>query len=570
MSYVPRAYPDIVRDLLTTLTGGVVREQITVPAGDEPVLVLQQLAQRPVRRVSHLTGRITAGKGANAREIDYRFTPADFELVGGEGGEPDAIAFRPGGRRPVPLSTVVVNYYPLVASPAPLTDLNVGSVTRTLLESVARELAEQYEHLRLVYESAFVDSATGTSLDQVVALVGAQRLPAGFPVVTLRFTRAAGVLGQVTVPAGTAVVDAAGNRYLTTAALTLEPGEPERSVQARGETQATPVVAAGALDRPAVLIAGVGQVTNPEPARGLIAPESDPDLRRRAKAALHGVVRGTTDALLFAVRSVPGVKDATLTEAPGEVTLTVVYEQDTAEVRRQVQLAIDDTRAAGIRVHNGAAEPLTVGARMRLTVAGKTAPVGSELAELSTGAVDRITTLLRGIAPGGKIRRAQLAGQALADPRVVDAEITLLPEGGAETDELQLPEGVTVKAGNVEVTGVEAEEATAGSATSAVADVFLPLHLNAGVTAAEAETAITAAVDAHLAGRAPDQPLTVDGLLAAARDDTRYAVVRTEVTVTVTDADRFLQLTDGQGSFAPQTGQATARGTVTLDVREGA
>ncbi|HEY1179186.1 MAG TPA: hypothetical protein VGF17_23780, partial [Phytomonospora sp.] len=169
MSYVPRAYPDIVRDLLTTLTGGVVREQITVPAGDEPVLVLQRLAQRPVRRVSHLTGRITAGKGAGAREIDYRFTAADFELVGGD-GEPDAIAFRPGGRRPGPLSTVTVNYYPLVAPPAPLTDLNVGSVTRTLLESVARELAEQYEHLRLVYESAFVDTATGTTLDQVGAL----------------------------------------------------------------------------------------------------------------------------------------------------------------------------------------------------------------------------------------------------------------------------------------------------------------------------------------------------------------------------------------------------------------
>ncbi|MEV0644065.1 hypothetical protein AB0I28_02255 [Phytomonospora sp. NPDC050363] len=570
MSYVPRAYPDIVRDLLTTLTGGVVREQITVPAGDDPVLVLQRLAQRPVRRVSHLTGRITAGKGANAREIDYRFTPADFELVTSNGGEPDAIAFRAGGRRPVPLSTVVVNYYPLVAPPAPLTDLNVGSVTRTLLESVARELAEQYEHLRLVYESAFVDTATGTSLDQVVALVGAQRLPAGFPVATLRFTRATGVLGQVTVPAGTAVVDATGNRYLTTAALTLEPGEPERSVQAHGETAATPVVAAGVLDRPAVLIAGIGQVTNPEPARGLTAAESDPDLRRRAKSALHGVVRGTTDALLFAVRSVPGVKDATLTEAPGEVKLTVVYEQDTPEVRRLVQLAVDDTRAAGIRVHNGAAEPLTVGARVRLTVAGKVPPAGAELARITGGTVDRITALLRGVAPGGKIRRAQLTGQALADPCVVDAEIVLVPEGGPETEELQLPEGVTAKAGTVEVTGIVPEDATGAAAPTATADLFLPMHLNPGVTAAEAETALNGAVDAHLATRAPDQPLTVDGLLAAARDDTRYAVVRTEVTVTVTDADRFLQLTDGQGTFAPQAGQAVARGTVTLDVREGA
>ena len=569
MSYVPRTYPDIVRDILTTLTGGVVRESVTVPEGDDPVLVLTRLAERPVRRVSHLTGRTRINR--DTKEIDYRFTSADFELVASGGsGDPDAIAFRPGGRRPVPLSTVVVNYYPLTAPPAPLTDLNVGSVTRTVLESVARELAEQYEHLRLVYESAYVDTATGDSLDQVVALVGASRLPAGFPVATLRFTRAAGALGQVTVPAGTAVVDAAGNRYLTTAALTLEPGEPERSVAARGETAGTPVVDAGALNRPAVLIAGIGQVVNPEPARGLPSPEADADLRRRAKSALHGVVRATPDALLFAIRSVPGVKDATLLEGPGEVTVTVVYEQDTPDVRRQVQQAIDDTRAAGIRVHNGAAEPLVIDVRLSLTVAGSTPPATAERAEIIAGATERITALLKGVPPGGRIRRAQLAGQVLTDARIVDTAVTLIPAGGTPTDEYQLADGVAAKTGTVTVTDLVTEQASTATPTTATADVFIPAHLMAAVTKADTESALTTAIDAYLTTLAPERPLTVDGLLAAVRDDTRYAVVRAEVTVTVTDQDRFLQLTDGQGAFAPQPAQTVARGRFDLDVREGA
>jgi hypothetical protein len=98
----------------------------------------------------------------------------------------------------------------------------------------------------------------------------------------------------------------------------------------------------------------------------------------------------------------------------------------------------------------------------------------------------------------------------------------------------------------------------------------LPVHLAAGVTGADAEQAIQVATDAHLATRATERPLTVDGLLAALRDDTRYAVVRAEVLVSVTDGNLFLQLTDGLGTFTPKGGQPVVRGTVQLDFREGA
>ena len=244
-TFTPRSYEEIVRDLLTTLTGGTVGESVTVPPGEGPI-GLVKLRDRPVRRVSHLQGRTVVGRGANAKEIPYRFTSADFELVASTPGsdELDAIRFRDDGRRPVLGSTLTVNYYPVRADPVPLTDLNVGSVTRTLLETVGRELALVHQQLQHVYDSAFLETAEGSSLDKVVALVGVVRLPVGHPVARIRSPAAQGTPGQITVPAGTAVTDAAGNRYLTVETVTLEPGESSRDVLARAESPATTPVGA--------------------------------------------------------------------------------------------------------------------------------------------------------------------------------------------------------------------------------------------------------------------------------------------------------------------------------------
>jgi hypothetical protein len=49
-----------------------------------------------------------------------------------------------------------------------LEDLRPGSVTRTLAETLARELAEVYERLGETYESAFLETETGESLERLV------------------------------------------------------------------------------------------------------------------------------------------------------------------------------------------------------------------------------------------------------------------------------------------------------------------------------------------------------------------------------------------------------------------
>jgi small-conductance mechanosensitive channel len=65
---------------------------------------------------------------------------------------------------------VHINYLRDDVAPT-LTDLQVGSVVRTLAESVALEIARLYAQLDAVYDAAFIDTAAGSALDKVVALV---------------------------------------------------------------------------------------------------------------------------------------------------------------------------------------------------------------------------------------------------------------------------------------------------------------------------------------------------------------------------------------------------------------
>jgi hypothetical protein len=70
------------------------------------------------------------------------------------------------------LTTVVTE----VARESTQFDRNVASVTRTLAEATARELAKLYEQLMEVYASAFVDTATGANLDCVAGIAGVERV----------------------------------------------------------------------------------------------------------------------------------------------------------------------------------------------------------------------------------------------------------------------------------------------------------------------------------------------------------------------------------------------------------
>ena len=274
MSFINRTYPDVVRDVLTNLTQGVTGERHTVEYdgtagnGAGPVQVPDiVLLRRPVRRVSLVTGFV-AGPTVDDDPLPHTFGLNDYELVPDPNDPTDlhTIRFRPFGRRPAPGTELTVNYYPRNVDKTPVTDMNVGSVARTLMEALSKEIALLYAQLNLAYDSGFLESATGSSLDRVVALLGLQRYRAGRPMGTVTFRRRAGSPGNITIPPGTPITDAANKiLYQTIETRTMLAGESIVEVQVRVSTDGTPPVEAGVLTVIQRAIAGLDSVTNERP-----------------------------------------------------------------------------------------------------------------------------------------------------------------------------------------------------------------------------------------------------------------------------------------------------------------
>jgi hypothetical protein len=186
------------------------------------------------------------------------------------------------------------------------------------------------------------------------------------------------------------------------------------------------------------------------------------------------------------------------------------------------------------------------------------------------GVESRVSEYLSSLPPGGVARRAKILQAAMQDDRVVDAAIRLVPAGQEPVEELTLPSGHVMQVAHpFTFTAPVFEDAAAAPATTSTVGATLPIHLAPGVTLQQASDAIIAALTAHLSTRRADAPLTVDGLAAAIRDDTRFALVRADVVVTVEGAAAFAQLTDGVGQYVPASNETLVKGAIDVQPREG-
>jgi len=567
MSFRPRQYEQIVEDLLTTLTGGTVREVVDVIEEGSPLL-LAKLRNRPVKRVSDLEAFFTDEEGETR---SHRYPSGDFEVVNGEGGkdQPDRIRILEGARPAKAGDAFTVNYYPAQTKPVPLTDTQPGSVIRTILETFAREMAVTQLHMDHVYKSAFLETATGKSLDRVVALLGLKRFPGGYPQVQLRFFRRAKTPGQITVPAGTSVTDADGARYQTLQTLTLEPFESSRDILAAGFTKGTTLVEANQLTFPETVIAGIERVTNPDPAYQLSQPESDGDLRQRARQAMLAGVGGTIEALLGGVRAVEGVKTVTHTEQPnglpGEIRLDIVYSDESDKVKTTVRKRINDLRPAGVVVLvNDDTKEVPIRLVLNLTLAGSGLS-GDDLDALKSQLDTKLSEHFNNIAPQSKVRHAQLAAMLLQDARIVDGQVSVHDGEGSEISAPILKANEIFKVQEVTFGTIESES---GESLTGVLTVgaHLPAILEAGFTAEEVEAALNKAFDSYLTQAGNQGTLSVQSLLDALRDDQRYALQASNLILTIETQDgQFVQLGDGLGDYTIGAGETLKKGDVTFD-----
>lgn len=341
VTLITRPYQEIVDDVLTAIVGGVVNEPILYDLKRD----LYPLSE-PADDIRGITGLSGGLPYAFLKEIDYVFN------AGG-----NAVEWDENGTRPDDNSEFRVDYF-RPNSRSPLTDINVGSVTRTLSEAVSREITTVYEQINLAYLSAFIDTATGRSLELVVSILGITRKTKEFAVGLETFFREAGAVGNITIPEGTLLATTKGDKlFETTQPRTLQQGQVRIDAPIRATADFKDEkgqVPAGAISQLLQPIVGITRVTNFDATFLGADDETDEELRLRAKAALRSLGKATLAALqrvvmegggkLVEVWDPHGQPDHR--SDPGSVTLLIE-----AEPERFVSLndAVQETRAAGVQ-----------------------------------------------------------------------------------------------------------------------------------------------------------------------------------------------------------------------------
>jgi uncharacterized phage protein gp47/JayE len=253
-----------------------------------------------------------------------------------------------------------VSYYP-PRRVARLTDRNPGSVTRTLAEAFARELAVLHRQMDMIYRSAFLDLASGASLDHVAALLGLTRKDARFAGGEVLFSRSTPAPGDITIPSGTLLSTNRGENFETTDKRTLRRGQLSVTAPIRAQVEGTAGrVDAGAITNVNRPIFGVEVATNRAATFFATDKETDEEFRRRIRATLERAGRATPDAIRFGlIEQVPGVNETNVQvverlDVPGIVDVKLgLGDAVTPELVQRVEEAIFRSRAAGVRVtHN--------------------------------------------------------------------------------------------------------------------------------------------------------------------------------------------------------------------------
>ena len=568
MTFVAASYPDVVRDLLTWLTQGVVSEPHAVPSTG---LTELRFDAGPVRRISHLAGVIQV----DDKQVPFRFTDRDFELISDNGANGLFSGLRFGrGQLPAPGSVVTVNYYPSRTGPVPLNDIAVGSVVRTLLETVAREVATMQKQLELVYESAFIETATGSSLDRVAALVDVRRLRQRHPIGQVRFSRRPGAAGSVAIPVETAVTDGQGSRYLTTDPASMLPSQTSVEVWVHGASAATDAVEGGALTVLERSIAGVDTVVNDTATFRATEDETDDQFRLRATATIHRAGRGTLDAIRAGVEALDFVSAVTLREqvddVPGTLEVGVALTEDTAFTRRVVQDRIKELRAAGIAVTTTFAGRLPLGFDVSLTLTGTSAPV-SVVDDVLAKARERLGRVAGSIAPGATLRKARLVAALLEDARVVDASVVITAGVTAVPgDTFVVPHDSAVQldtARDLTFRPVTFEGGAEGEPTTVSVDVRLRVAILDEALAPAAVEARAMSLLGLVVANAP--ALTTDTVATALAGETGFVALAQHTVVAIeTGPGQFTEVRPGDAASPAPPGRTFEVRTVTATPEE--
>ena len=412
MNFRRRTFPEVLDNLLVAITKGVSAESHPFP----PPKTTGPPYRHSLQKESVLEGvSVYGSRNGQAhlfrKDVDYKLLKDQKTLEWQEGAElPDSGTL------------LQINYYTKSSKPI-LTDIDTGSVVRTLSESIALEIARLYAQLEIVYQSGFVDTATGKALDNVVALLGIERVKGGVPAGEVEFTRLPGSSGAINIPAGMRVMTPGGEvEYETTESVTLAEAQNTVRVVAR-DLEINDILPADSLTVLPVPITGVASVTNPAPTAITTQNETDAELRIRAKNFLHGSERATLGAIKEAIKKQGVLADVEeIATTPGRIKITPHAETMPPEVQQRLIKAIRDVKPAGVFVDLEPAQaPKKVNLKLRITTTSGL--LKQDLRSAQRSVRDKIKDYFAKlpIKEAGSINR--IVGLVLSIPEVEDVRI---------------------------------------------------------------------------------------------------------------------------------------------------
>jgi uncharacterized phage protein gp47/JayE len=241
-----------------------------------------------------------------------------------------------------------------------ITDFEKGSVIRSLLETIAFEQAVLYEQLDHVYNSSFINTATGLNLEKVVAILNVYRNEPDYASGKVTFYKEAKWAEKIIIPIGTQIVteDYPNEEPQRKAYKTIEEGIllPEMNsidvkVQAdsRGREMETKKDTLIVLPSP---IPGIERVTNNDPVDFLGRDrETDEELRLRAKKTLLAAGRASETSIEQALMAMPLVLDVKVLEDDQPGVIHVYVDGLEEKNSKALKDRLDEVRAAGIYAH---------------------------------------------------------------------------------------------------------------------------------------------------------------------------------------------------------------------------
>ncbi len=410
MTFRRKSYQEIVDELLGDLTSGIVDEAHRFESEKDTY----DLNSSPVRNISSIRGTFDG--------LPHTFASGDYELVNIK-----SVRWVNGTKPKPDVDTLFYINYNSQEFTSPISDRNIGSVTRTIVEAISREIATLYAQLDKAYFSAFIDTAEGKSLEFVVSILDVHRIRAGSADGKVTFSRAISTRGNITIPLGivvsTGARDEGERKFETTEVRTLPEDGMDVDVPIRAvEPGARYVVEAEAITVMPKPIVGIGRVINHEATAVSTTDENDERLRQRAKAALYGAGKATMDAIRYAALE-EGAKSVIIREmpyqVPGEVEIVLeCAEKDEAAIAK----VIDNTRAAGIKLYTEPPKDVQIKLVLELTVPTELPQKDKD--DLKGSIRNKINDYITHLNPGDRVLASKVISLAMSDERVRNVQLS--------------------------------------------------------------------------------------------------------------------------------------------------